>query len=109
MTKKAVETTGTIIKRAQETAINIGKQTQQLSNTAALKKVTENVKAIRDDFDNATQISRVRPYAAPEKLRKRSDFSVIREEKVYESDTLVYALRTAKIIRNVFNFQYFYL
>ncbi len=88
MTKKAVEATDTILKKAQETAEQISKQTQEFSNTATMKKVTENVKAIRDEIDSATQLSIVRPYSPPEKLRKRSDFgTAVDSNKVYESDT----------------------
>jgi hypothetical protein len=87
LTKKAVETTGTIFKKAQETAEQIGKQTHEFSNTATMKKVSENVKAIRDEIDSATQLSIVRPYTPPEKLRKRSDFGAMEDTKVYESDT----------------------
>lgn len=73
-------------KKAQQTAETISKQTQDLSQTTAFKKVSENVKAIKENIDEATNLSHVRPYAKSFKLRKRSEIDETQSQKVYESN-----------------------
>lgn len=107
--KKAAEFGGEISKQAQIAAENISKQTQELSQTATFKKVTEvnktnwshqdfffilnnwilifkNVKVIKQNLDEATQLSGVKPYLRPDKLRKRSEVDENLKTKVYESN-----------------------
>jgi hypothetical protein len=73
-------------KKAQQTAETISKQTSDFSQTNAFKKVSENVKAIKDNIDEATNLSQVRPYIKPAKLRKRSELDDVQSQKVYESN-----------------------
>ncbi len=86
--KKAADFTGDLAKQAQKAAETMSKQTKEISQTAAYKKVSENVRAIKENIDDATQISQVRPYKRPEKLRKRSEIDEALKNKVYESNTL---------------------
>ena len=57
-----------------------------MSQNVAFKKVTENVKVIKENIDEATQLSKVKPYRPPSKLRKRSEIDET-TTKVYESNT----------------------
>lgn len=85
LAKKAAEFTGDFAKQAQKAAENISKQTSELSQNVTFKKVTENVKVIKENIDEATQLSKVKPYRAPEKLRKRSEIDET-AHKVYASN-----------------------
>ena len=49
----------------------------------------KNVKAIKENIDEATQISQINPYKAPIKLRKRSEIDENVQQKVYDSNTWV--------------------
>ena len=62
----------------------MSKSTQEISQSAAFKKVSEGVKKI----DAATaQISLEKPYQKPSKLRKRSETLETCTNKVFESNT----------------------
>ncbi|RNA13542.1 mitochondrial import inner membrane translocase subunit TIM44 [Brachionus plicatilis] len=84
--KKATEFGGDFAKQAQKAAENLSKQTAEFSKNTAFKAVSENVKTITDNFDEATQLSRARPYRAPIKLRKRTEIAETHDQKVYESN-----------------------
>lgn len=86
LAKKAAEFGGDFAKQAQKAAENLSKQTAELSKNTAFKAVTENVKTIKENLDEATQLSRARPYQAPLKLRKRSEIEESFQQKVYESN-----------------------
>lgn len=79
LTKKAVEKSGQFYKAAQGVAHDISKN-------EAMKKVSENAKAIKHEIDEVTHISSVRSYKPPKELRKRSEI-IQTEQKVYESNT----------------------
>ena len=85
--KKAADLTGDFAKQAQKAAENISKKTADLSQNVAFKKVTENVKVIKESIDEATQLSKITTYRTPKKLRKRSEFDEQASQKVYESNT----------------------
>ena len=86
ITKKAAEISSEFGKHAQQAADTISKQTQELSQTAAYKIVKENVKVASQTIDNVTQLSQIKPYMKPEKLRRRSEIDE-NAAKVYESNT----------------------
>lgn len=85
--KKAAEAAGDFAKQAQKAAETVSKQTVEFSQSTAYKKVSENVKAIKENIDEATQLSQIKPYRKPEKLRKRSEIDESIKNKVYESNT----------------------
>ena len=85
--KKAAEAAGDFAKQAQKAAETVSKQTVEFSQSTAYKKVSENVKAIKENIDEATQLSQIKPYKKPEKLRKRSEIDESIKNKVYESNT----------------------
>lgn len=85
--KKAAEITGEMAKQAKHAAETVTKQTQELSQTAAYKIVKENVKSASKTIDDVTQITNVKPYMKPEKLRKRSELDENATNKVYDSNT----------------------
>lgn len=87
LAKKAAEFSGDFAKQAQKAAENLSKQTAELSKNTAFKAVTENVKTIKENLDEATQLSRARPYVAPIKIRKRTEIEDATQQKVYESNT----------------------
>jgi hypothetical protein len=74
-------------KQAKHAAETVTKQTQELSQTAAYKIVKENVKVASKTIDDVTQITNVKPYMKPEKLRKRSELDENASNKVYDSNT----------------------
>ena len=47
----------------------------------------QNVKAIKENIDEATQLSHVKPYVKPGKLRKRSEVDEHLKAKIFESNT----------------------
>lgn len=87
ITKKAAEITGEMAKQAKQAADTVSKQTQELSQTAAFKIVKENVKVATKTIDNVAQISNIKPYVRPEKLKKRSELDDTTNNKVYDSNT----------------------
>lgn len=90
--KKAAELSGDLAKQAQKAAETVTKQTKEISQTTAFKKVSENVKAIKENIDDATQLSQIKPYRKPAKLRKRTEIDESLKNKVYESNTYVKSL-----------------
>lgn len=74
-------------KQAKQAADTVSKQTQELSQTAAFKIVKENVKVATKTIDNVAQISNIKPYVRPEKLKKRSELDDTTNNKVYDSNT----------------------
>ena len=85
--KKTAEFTDELTKQAKQTVETFSKQTQEISQTAAFKKVSENVKAIKDNIDEATQLHQVKPYQKPAKLRKRAEVDETVQAKIFESNT----------------------
>jgi hypothetical protein len=79
ITKKAYETSGKAFKKVQETA-------SDLSKTQTMKIVSQNVKAIKSEFDDATRVSSAKLYQPPKELRKRTE-ETLESQKVYESNT----------------------
>lgn len=47
----------------------------------------KNVKAIKENIDEATHISEIKPYRKPIKLRKRTEVDESLKSKVYEENT----------------------
>lgn len=74
-------------KQAKSAAETVSKQTQDISQTAAYKMVKENVKVATKTIDDVTQLSSVKPYMKPDKLRKRSELDENASTKVYDSNT----------------------
>lgn len=100
LTKKAVETTGQVFKQASEAAKTIGKSASELSNTEAIKKVTQNVKVITTEIDTLTQSKRNKVYMAPVKLRKRTEYEVQREVEANTEATGIEMHKDAKQASN---------
>lgn len=86
-TKKASEYQAEIYKEASKAAQNFSKTAEDISKTKAYKKVSENVQSAGKAIDNVTQLSELRPYRRPVKLRKRSEVDENIKNKVYESNT----------------------
>jgi hypothetical protein len=49
--------------------------------------IWKGVKNIKDNIDDATQLSQVKPYQKPTKLRKRSEIHEAMQAKIFESNT----------------------
>lgn len=86
-TKKASESASEFYKEAQKAADNISKQAENISQTSAYKKVSKNVQHVGKAVDDVTQLSQVRPYQKPEKLRMREEVDENVKTKVYEENT----------------------
>lgn len=86
-TKKASEFQTEFGKEAAKFGENISKAGENISKTAAYKKVSENVQNIGNVVDDVTQLSEVRPYRKPVKLRRRAEVDTTVEQKVYEENT----------------------
>ena len=84
--KKAAEFGGEAANQAKKAAESVSKQAHDFSETKAFRKVSENVKAIKENIDEATQLNQIRPYKRPAKLRKRSEIDETQANKVYESN-----------------------
>ncbi|XP_046551523.1 mitochondrial import inner membrane translocase subunit TIM44-like [Haliotis rubra] len=85
--KKVKESSGELGKTATKAAESISKSGQQIGKSATFKSISEGVKAVKEEFDEAA-LSRAKHYKAPEKLRKRREGmpGVPKEEKTVEAN-----------------------
>ncbi|XP_064609200.1 mitochondrial import inner membrane translocase subunit TIM44-like [Liolophura sinensis] len=72
--KKGKDFTDELTKTAGKAAESITKQGQQLGQSAAFKNISESVRAVKSELDEAT-LSRARTYRPPATLKMRSDYS----------------------------------
>lgn len=86
-TKKASEWNSELYKEAQKAAEGISKTAEGISQTAAFKNVSKNVQSVGKAVDDVTQLSSVRPYRRPVKLRRREEIDENLNQKVYEENT----------------------
>ena len=86
LAKKAAEFGGEAASQAKKAAESVSKQAHDLSETRAFKKVSQNVRAFKENIDEATQLNQIRPYRRPEKLRKRSEIDETQSNKIYETN-----------------------
>ncbi|KAK2143090.1 hypothetical protein LSH36_878g00009 [Paralvinella palmiformis] len=83
--KKGKDVVEGLGRTAQRTAETIGKSSEQLAKTEVYRRVSESVKVIKEEIEEAT--ARGRLYTPPKKLRKREDLRIIRgEEKDIEAN-----------------------
>ncbi|CAF0998549.1 unnamed protein product [Adineta ricciae] len=85
--KKASDLGYELGKHAQKAAGKISQTTEQLTDTAAYKKVSERLSTIKEEVSDATKLSRKLGYQPPTVLRKRTDTDSVKKEKVFQADT----------------------
>ncbi|XP_077988922.1 mitochondrial import inner membrane translocase subunit TIM44-like [Glandiceps talaboti] len=73
--KKGFDIGEEVAKSAKDAAESVSKQSEQFGKTSAFKTISESVKSVKQEIDDATT-ARAQPYKAPEKLRKRTDRSL---------------------------------
>ena len=76
-------------KEANKAAENISKTAGDLSQTDVYRNVSKNVQNVGKAVDSVTQLSEVRPYRRPVKLRMREEVDENATNKIYEENTLV--------------------
>lgn len=86
-TKKASEFQSELYKEANKAAENISKTAGDLSQTDVYRNVSKNVQNVGKAVDSVTQLSEVRPYRRPVKLRMREEVDENATNKIYEENT----------------------
>jgi len=73
--------------KAKQAAEQLSKQTADMSQTQVFRTVSATAGKIKENIDDATQLSQVQAYKKPVVLRKRSELDEAAQQKIYEENT----------------------
>lgn len=85
--KKASGLGSELGKQAQKAAEKISETTGQLTDNQAFKSVSQKISTLTSEIGDATKLTRPLGYRPPAVLRKRSETTDVKKEKIFAPDT----------------------